>query len=105
ARGFQQPEGRPPQADLRPVVSPADGHRAGRGGADPSLARQAPAREVSRVLETDLNVRRPSGLLSFIRPRSFRAGIIRRMWPPLQNDTFLRACLRQPTDYTPIWLM
>jgi uroporphyrinogen decarboxylase len=27
------------------------------------------------------------------------------MWPPLKNDTFLRACLRQPTDYTPIWLM
>jgi uroporphyrinogen decarboxylase len=27
------------------------------------------------------------------------------MWPALQNDTFLRACLRQPTDYTPIWLM
>jgi uroporphyrinogen decarboxylase len=24
---------------------------------------------------------------------------------PLQNDTFLRACLRQPTAYTPIWLM
>src|SRR6195952_2447030 len=24
---------------------------------------------------------------------------------PLQNDTFLRALLRQPTDYTPIWLM
>ena len=24
---------------------------------------------------------------------------------PLQNDTFLRACLRQPTDYTPVWLM
>jgi uroporphyrinogen decarboxylase len=24
---------------------------------------------------------------------------------PLQNDTFLRACLRQPTDYTPMWLM
>ncbi len=23
----------------------------------------------------------------------------------LQNDTFLRACLRQPTDYTPVWLM
>ncbi len=23
----------------------------------------------------------------------------------LQNDTFLRACLRQPTDYTPLWLM
>ncbi|MDZ7591271.1 MAG: uroporphyrinogen decarboxylase [Rubrivivax sp.] len=27
------------------------------------------------------------------------------MWPTLQNDTFLRACLRQPTDYTPLWLM
>ncbi|MEA3393827.1 MAG: uroporphyrinogen decarboxylase [Pseudomonadota bacterium] len=24
---------------------------------------------------------------------------------PLQNDTFLRACLRQATDYTPLWLM
>jgi uroporphyrinogen decarboxylase len=26
-------------------------------------------------------------------------------FPPLQNDTFLRACLGQATDYTPIWLM
>jgi uroporphyrinogen decarboxylase len=26
-------------------------------------------------------------------------------WPALANDTFLRACLRQPTEYTPIWLM
>ena len=33
------------------------------------------------------------------------AGIIRRMPANLQNDTFLRACLRQPTDYTPLWLM
>ena len=24
---------------------------------------------------------------------------------PLTNDCFLRACLRQPTDYTPMWLM
>jgi uroporphyrinogen decarboxylase len=24
---------------------------------------------------------------------------------PLANDTFLRACLRQPTEYTPLWLM
>lgn len=24
---------------------------------------------------------------------------------PLQNDTFLRACLHQATDYTPVWLM
>jgi len=27
------------------------------------------------------------------------------MFAPLQNDTFLRACLRQPTEHTPIWLM
>jgi len=27
------------------------------------------------------------------------------MIAPLHNDTFLRACLRQPTAYTPVWLM
>ena len=27
------------------------------------------------------------------------------MSAPLQNDNFLRACLRQPTDHTPVWLM
>src|SRR5205085_3568377 len=27
------------------------------------------------------------------------------MFSPLRNDTFLRACLRQPTEYTPVWLM
>ena len=27
------------------------------------------------------------------------------MFAPLQNDSFLRACLRQATDYTPLWLM
>ena len=27
------------------------------------------------------------------------------MFAPLQNDTFLRACLGQTTDYTPLWLM
>ena len=27
------------------------------------------------------------------------------MWPTLQNDTFLRACLRLPTTHTPVWLM
>ena len=27
------------------------------------------------------------------------------MFAPLQNDTFLRACLRQATEYTPVWLM
>ncbi|MDE2401213.1 MAG: uroporphyrinogen decarboxylase [Burkholderiales bacterium] len=25
--------------------------------------------------------------------------------PPLTNDTFLRACLRLPTEHTPVWLM
>src|SRR5690606_18767973 len=25
--------------------------------------------------------------------------------PPLANDTFLRACLRLPTEHTPVWLM
>ena len=25
--------------------------------------------------------------------------------PPLQNDTFIRACLRQATPHTPVWLM
>ncbi len=27
------------------------------------------------------------------------------MYAPLQNDSFLRACLRQPTAHTPVWLM
>ena len=27
------------------------------------------------------------------------------MFAALQNDTFLRACLRQPTAHTPVWLM
>ncbi len=27
------------------------------------------------------------------------------MTVPLANDSFLRACLRQPTDHTPLWLM
>ena len=27
------------------------------------------------------------------------------MSAPLQNDSFLRACLRQPTAHTPVWLM
>ena len=30
---------------------------------------------------------------------------IRPMHAPLANDNFLRACLRQPTPYTPVWLM
>ncbi len=27
------------------------------------------------------------------------------MFAPLRNDTFLRACWREPTDHTPVWLM
>jgi uroporphyrinogen decarboxylase len=27
------------------------------------------------------------------------------MFAPLANDTFLRACLREPTPHTPVWLM
>jgi uroporphyrinogen decarboxylase len=27
------------------------------------------------------------------------------MFAPLKNDTFLRACLRQATEHTPVWLM
>ena len=27
------------------------------------------------------------------------------MYAPIQNDTFLKACLRQATDHTPVWLM
>jgi uroporphyrinogen decarboxylase len=33
------------------------------------------------------------------------AGHNRPMFAPLQNDTFLRACLREPTSHTPVWLM
>ncbi len=32
-------------------------------------------------------------------------GMSSSSFAPLQNDTFLRACLRQATDYTPLWLM
>jgi len=32
-------------------------------------------------------------------------GMSTTSFAPLQNDTFLRACLRQATDYTPLWLM
>jgi hypothetical protein len=69
--------------------------------------------------------RRPSGevvtrpAVHRPRPRSPFGGrtVVRGLRPPhkpvlvnstmnkLKNDTFLRALLRQPTDYTPIWLM
>ncbi|WPB57839.1 uroporphyrinogen decarboxylase [Xylophilus sp. GOD-11R] len=38
----------------------------------------------------------PSSATSSANPSAFA---------PLQNDTFLRACRRQATDYTPVWLM
>ena len=37
--------------------------------------------------------------------RPARFATILPMYAPLQNDNFLRACLRQPTDHTPVWLM
>jgi uroporphyrinogen decarboxylase len=48
-------------------------------------------------------------------PEALGGGWSRRLWSargdnpsmpaPLANDTFLRACLSQPTTYTPVWLM
>ena len=32
-------------------------------------------------------------------------GSVNRIYAPLQNDTFIRACLRQATSHTPVWLM
>lgn len=36
---------------------------------------------------------------------AYRKNAMSNMFAPLQNDTFLRALMRQPTDYTPVWLM
>ncbi|MEY4561965.1 MAG: hypothetical protein RLZZ618_1242 [Pseudomonadota bacterium] len=36
---------------------------------------------------------------------AFDTGDNQGMFAPLQNDSFLRACLRQPTPHTPVWLM
>jgi uroporphyrinogen decarboxylase len=36
---------------------------------------------------------------------AYRKFAMSSKFAPLQNDTFLRALLRQPTDYTPLWLM
>jgi uroporphyrinogen decarboxylase len=52
--------------------------------------------------------RRRAGVARPQRPRPggpWRAAIMPFMWPSLQNDTFLRACMRQPTTHTPMWLM
>ncbi len=40
-----------------------------------------------------------------LRPGTTAANAQQTMWPELQNDTFLRACLRQSTPHTPVWLM
>src|SRR6476646_2913676 len=34
-----------------------------------------------------------------------RKRLMSSTFAPLQNDTFLRALMRQPTQYTPTWLM
>ena len=38
-------------------------------------------------------------------PGDAPASQISGRFAPLKNDTFIRALLRQPTDYTPLWLM
>ena len=38
-------------------------------------------------------------------PAAFKTLPMSNRFAPLKNDTFLRALLRQPTDYTPVWLM
>jgi uroporphyrinogen decarboxylase len=42
---------------------------------------------------------------AIIAPFSKLSTVPMPQFAPLQNDTFLRALLRQPTDYTPVWLM
>jgi hypothetical protein len=39
------------------------------------------------------------------RTEIFRIHMTTASFAPLSNDTFLRACLRQATDHTPVWLM
>jgi uroporphyrinogen decarboxylase len=46
-----------------------------------------------------------SGLAAVGACRSRATAYNPRMFAPLQNDCFLRALRRQPTDYTPVWLM
>jgi uroporphyrinogen decarboxylase len=36
---------------------------------------------------------------------AYRKPVMTSKFSPLKNDTFLRALLRQPTEYTPVWLM
>jgi len=43
--------------------------------------------------------------MSRLQDRGRGRSIITPMPSALQNDTFLRACLRQATDHTPLWLM
>jgi uroporphyrinogen decarboxylase len=38
-------------------------------------------------------------------PASLSSPPLASPFAPLQNDTFIRACLRQATPYTPVWLM
>ena len=51
-------------------------------------------------------MRQRAGSAGVAAPRPGRACDNRPMpFAPLQNDTFLRACWRQATDHTPVWLM
>ena len=52
-----------------------------------------------------MNVSRGAGLLQDARGAFPHPPHPRRSMPTLKNDTFIRALLRQPTPYTPVWLM
>ena len=62
------------------------------------LAQAAPPGAADAVLDAWLGRRRALG-------QGGASTDNRAMPAPLANDNFLRACLRQPTDHTPIWLM
>ena len=72
--------------------------------------RQSPEHDRLAVMEK--NVRRSSAVspslttckTSAVRPATI-TGMTSSSFAPLINDTFLRACRRQATDYTPLWLM
>ncbi|GAC1406516.1 MAG: uroporphyrinogen decarboxylase [Burkholderiaceae bacterium] len=46
-----------------------------------------------------------AALSAIIRAHKFATAAMPSQFAPLKNDTFLRALLREPTDYTPLWLM
>src|SRR3954467_13324224 len=66
-------------------------------GADPSSAARLPASATTTSRPTWNTIARSA-------PSSTGIADVRES-PTMQNDTFLRALLREPTPYTPIWIM